>query len=83
VGVSPATNHTATIAWTTSVPTSSYVQFGTAAGAYTSYSALTGMTSTPQGFLAYVPSGTIHYQLVSSDAYGNRVVSPDATFVEP
>jgi hypothetical protein len=30
-----------------------------------------------------VPSGTIHYQLVSTDAYGNQVTSPDMTFVEP
>jgi hypothetical protein len=33
--------------------------------------------------LGFVPSGTIHYQLVSTDANGNQVVSPDATFVEP
>jgi hypothetical protein len=59
------------------------VQYGTAAGAYGAYSVQTNLTSTPQCFLPYVPSGTVHYQLVSTDAYGNRVVSPDATFVEP
>jgi hypothetical protein len=30
-----------------------------------------------------VPSGTIHYQLVSTDAYGNQTVSTDMTFLEP
>jgi hypothetical protein len=83
VTVVPASNHTATISWTTSVPTNSYVQFGTAAGSYTSYSPLTSLTTTPSCSLGYVPSGTIHYQLVSTNANGNQVISPDATFVEP
>jgi hypothetical protein len=83
VTTNPAANHTATINWTTSVPTNSYVQYGTAAGAYGSYSAQTPLTTAPQCLLPYVPSGVIHYQLVSTDAYGNQVVSLDATFVEP
>jgi hypothetical protein len=33
--------------------------------------------------MGYVPSGLVHYQLVSMDAYGNQVLSPDYTFVEP
>jgi hypothetical protein len=83
VTTNPAANNKATISWTTSVPTYSYVQFGTAAGVYNAYSAQTALTATPQCSLQYVPSGTIHYQLVSTDAYGNQVVTPDATFVEP
>jgi hypothetical protein len=83
VTVNPATNHTATINWTTSVPTNSYVQYGSAAGVYGGYSVQTALTTTPQCSLPYVPSGTIHYQLVSTDAYGNQVTSPDMTFVEP
>jgi hypothetical protein len=83
VTTSPAADHTATINWTTSAPTYSYVQYGTAAGVYDAYSAQTALTSTPQCSLSYVPSGTVHYQLVSTDAYGNQVMSPDATFVEP
>jgi hypothetical protein len=83
VTTNPAANNKATINWTTSVPTYSYVQYGTAAGVYGAYSAQTALTSTPQCFLLYVPSGTVHYQLVSTDAYGNQVVSPDATFIEP
>jgi hypothetical protein len=59
------------------------VQYGTAAGAYGAYTAQTALTSTPQCSLSYVPSGTVHYQLVSTDASGNQVVTPDATFVEP
>jgi hypothetical protein len=83
VTTNPAANNTATIHWTTSVPTYSYVQYGTAAGAYGAYTAQTALTSTPQCSLSYVPSGTVHYQLVSTDASGNQVVTPDATFVEP
>jgi hypothetical protein len=83
VTTSPATNHTATISWTTSTPTNSYVQYGTTAGVYGAYSVQTALTTTPQCFLPYVQSGTVHYQLVSTDAYGNQVTSPDATFVEP
>jgi hypothetical protein len=83
VAINPGSNNTAAISWTTSAPTNSYVQYGTAAGAYGAYSVQTALTSTPQCILPYVPSGTVHYQLVSADAYGNRVLSPDATFVEP
>jgi hypothetical protein len=83
VTANPSANHTATINWTTSAPTYSYVQSGTAAGVYGTYSAQTALTSTPSCTLPYVPSGTIHYQLVSTDAYGNQTISPDMTFVEP
>jgi hypothetical protein len=82
VTATPAANHTATINWTTSVPTNSYVQYGTAVS-YGGYSPLTALTTAPNCTLSYVPSGTIHYQLVSTDANGNQVVSPDMTFVEP
>jgi subtilase family serine protease len=83
VSVTPAANHTATINWTTSAPTYSYVQYGTSAGNYGDYSAQTALTAAPHCTLSYVPSGTIHYQLVSTDAYGNQTVSVDMTFVEP
>ncbi len=83
VTVTPAANHTATINWTTSAPTYSYVQYGSASGSYGRYSAQTSLTATPQCTLPYVPSGTVYYQLVSTDAHGNQVVSPEATFVEP
>jgi hypothetical protein len=81
--VTPAAGNTATITWTTSVPTSSYVQYGPSAGNYNRFSPLTGLTNTPQCALSYVPSGIVHYQLVSTDASGNQYASLDATFVEP
>ncbi|MGD0796574.1 MAG: fibronectin type III domain-containing protein, partial [Acidobacteriaceae bacterium] len=83
VTANPAANHTATISWTTSTPTYSYVQYGASAGNYGDYSAQTALTTTPDCTLPYVPSGTIHYQLVSTDAYGNQTVSTDMTFLEP
>jgi hypothetical protein len=83
VTATPASNHTATINWTTSTPTNSYVQYGTSAGSYGYYTAQTSLTTTPTCTLTYVPSGTIHYQLVSTDANGNQVLSTDMTFTEP
>ena len=83
VNVTPGPGNTATIQWTTSLAAYSYVQFGTAAGSYGMYSARTGLTTSPVCNLGYVPSGTIHYQLVSVDALGNTTMSPDMTFVEP
>ena len=71
------------ISWTTSVPASSFVQFGTAMGVYNRYSAQTPLTTSPVCGLGYVPSGTIHYQLVSIDALGIQTLSGDMTFVQP
>jgi phosphodiesterase/alkaline phosphatase D-like protein len=81
--VTAATNNTASVSWTTSVPTYSYVQYGTSSGNYIRFSARTSLTTSPNCVLAFVPSGTVYYQLVSTDAYGNQVVSKEATFVEP
>ena len=81
--VTPNANHTATISWTTSVPTNGYVQYGSAAGSYVGYSAQTVLTASPVCTFGYVPSGTVHFQLISTDAQGNQTVSPDATFIEP
>jgi hypothetical protein len=81
--VTPANNNTATISWTTSVPTYSYVQYGPSSGNYNRYSAQTTLTTTPNCVLGFVPSGTVYYQLISTDASGNQIVSPEATFVQP
>jgi hypothetical protein len=83
VTVSPASGNTATIKWTTSTATYSYVQYGPAAGSYNRYTAQTSLTTSPQCALPYVPSGVVHYQLVSTDAYGDQTVSADLTFTEP
>ena len=81
--VAKNTNNTASISWTTSVPTYSYVQYGTSSGNYVRFSARTSLTTSPNCTLAFVPSGTVYYQLVSVDAYGNQTASKEATFVEP
>jgi hypothetical protein len=78
----PAANNKASISWTTSTPTNSYVQYGLSTS-YGFYAPQTSLTTTPNCALSYVPSGTVHYQVVSTDTNGNTVVSPDATFVEP
>jgi hypothetical protein len=82
ISVVPGKNNSATISWTTSVPTTSYVQFGTTT-AYNRYSTLTSLTTKAAPSIQYVPSGLIHYQLISTDAFGNKTVSPDYTFTEP
>jgi hypothetical protein len=79
----PESGNVATIGWTTSVPTTSYVQYGTSSGNYNRYSAQTNLTSTPVCTLSYVPSGKVYYQVVSTNASGAQVVSPEATFTEP
>ncbi len=80
--VKPGANHHADISWTTSVPANSYVQYGITT-AYGTYSKRTDLTTHPQPEMSWVSSGVIHYQLVSTDALGNKAVSPDYTFVEP
>jgi hypothetical protein len=82
VKASPAAGNTAALSWTTSVPTTSYVQYGLTTS-YGYYSQVTGLTAVPNCSLSFVPSGTVHYQLVSTDANGNQASSPDMTFVEP
>ncbi len=74
--------NTAQISWTTSVPANSYVTFGPTTS-YGRWSSTTSSTTSPSPSIGYVPSGTIHYQLISTDQYGNQTVSPDYTFVEP
>jgi hypothetical protein len=81
--VTASSGNTATISWTTSVATYSYVQYGPSSGNYNRYSAQTSLTATPNVSLGYVPSGTVYYQLVSTDANGDQVVSQEATFIEP
>lgn len=78
----PGQHNTAEITWKISVPANSYVQFGPTT-AYGRFSKVTPLTTDAQPPMGWVPSGTIHYQLVSTDAKGNRTLSPDYTFVEP
>jgi hypothetical protein len=81
--VTPGSGNTASISWTTSAPTYSYVQYGPSSGNYNRYSPQSSLTASPNVSLGFVPSGTVYYQLVSTDANGDQVVSPEAMFVEP
>lgn len=78
----PGVHNTAQISWKTSIPATSYVQFGPTK-AYNRFSKVTSLTTTPQPDMGWVPSGVTHYQLVSIDAKGHRTTSPDYTFIEP
>jgi hypothetical protein len=64
------------------VPAFSYVQYGSDAN-YGRWSTYTALIVNPKPALAWVPSGIVHYQLVSIDDLGNQTISPDYTFVEP
>ncbi len=78
----PGAGNTAQVTWTTSVPATSYVAYGPTTS-YNRWSPNTGSTTSPVPYLGYVPSGTIHFQLYSTDQYGNQTISQDYTFVEP
>ena len=81
--VTPATPNSAVISWATSAATYSYVRFGSSSSNYGRYSAQTNRTATPSCSLGYVPSGTVYYQLVSTDGNGNQAFSPEGQFTEP
>jgi hypothetical protein len=82
VAAMPSADHTAQISWTTSVPANSYIVYGLTTG-YGSWSTRTNLGTVSQLSIGWVPSGVIHYQIVSMDSYGNQSMSPDFTFVEP
>ncbi len=77
-----ASNHAATVSWTLSKPATSQVEYGLST-AYGLWSSTTALTQNPNVTLGWVPSGTIHYRVHSTDPSGNQSVSADATFVEP
>jgi hypothetical protein len=82
ITVTPGSGNSAFVSWTTSTPTYSYVQFGPTT-AYNQWSSTTSLTTNPTPAMGHVPSGVVHYQLVSTDASGNQTFWPDQTFVEP
>ncbi len=75
----PSAGNTATVAWTVSEAATTQVEYGVNTS-YGWWSPATTGTSTPLG---YVPSGTVHYRLHSTDSFGNATVTPDMTFIEP
>jgi hypothetical protein len=80
--VVPGKNNQVQISWSTSAPAYSFVQIGSTV-AYNRWSSRTGLTTDPHPSITWVPSGIVHYQLVSVDAKGNKTTSPDYTFSEP
>jgi hypothetical protein len=70
-----------TITWTTNVPSTSQVQYGTTT-AYGSTTTLDSalVTSHSQSLTGLTPSTTYHYVVVSKDASGNQAVASDQTF---
>jgi hypothetical protein len=79
--VVPGKNNQVEILWSTSVPAYSFVQIGSTT-TYNRWSTRTVLTTSPHPSIAWVPSGVVHYQLVSVDAKGNKTSSPDYTFSE-
>jgi hypothetical protein len=81
--VTPGVNNAATIGWTASTPVIGQVVYGTTTS-YGKWSAATpALTQSPECSLTSLPAGLIHFQILSTDAYGNRSASPDYTFTEP
>ena len=76
----PSIGNTAVVSWTVSKPATTQVEYGLSATTYGWWSPQSTGTQTALG---WVPSGTIHYQVVSMDALGNKTVSADLTFLEP
>jgi hypothetical protein len=79
VVATPMAGNKATVSWQVSKPATTQVEYGTNTGYGWWTSPTTGLSS----LLGWVPSGTIHYRLHSTDANGNQTTSPDFTFVEP
>lgn len=79
--ISGVTNAGGNIFWTTNVPTTAQINFGTT----TSYGQQTTLNSNLSGvhvqaLTGLQPNTTYHYQVVSRDAQGNVVMSGDNTF---
>ncbi len=75
---------TATVSWTTNVPTDGQVEYGTTAsyGTWSVYDP----TSAPSHSITLVdlvPGTTYHFAVRSEDGAGNAVFSADATFTTP
>jgi hypothetical protein len=79
VQATPNTGNTAVVSWSVSKPATSQVEYGT----NLSYGWWTAGTTGLQSTLSWVPSGTIHFRIHSTDSSGNETVTPDYTFTEP
>jgi hypothetical protein len=82
IQVSGANNHSAAVTWSVSKTATNQVEYGS----NTFYGLWASGASPSQNAaitLGWVPSGTIHYRLHSTDPSGNQTTSPDYTFTEP
>lgn len=82
VQVDGVTDFSATISWTTDVPSDTRIMYGTT----TSYGAMTTLdtsmvTDHNQNISGLAPSTLYHYKVISTNAEGNQTVSDDYTFV--
>jgi hypothetical protein len=78
---SSTTSSSATIYWTTNLPTSAQVRYGLSAA----YGASSGLDSAPSTehrhqLVGLLPGTTYHFRVESVEASGKRVVSEDGTF---
>lgn len=78
----PEANNQATISWTSSEPATNQVEYGSTTS-YGIWGGVSGLTQNPTAVLTWVPSGTVHYRIHSTDNYGNETTTPDYTFIEP
>ncbi len=82
IQVTPANNHTAVVSWSVSKIATNQVEYGSNTF-YGLWASATGQAQNALITLGWVPSGTIHYRLHSTDPAGNQTTSPDYTFTEP
>jgi hypothetical protein len=79
VVATPGPNNTATVSWTASKPAWTQIEYGT----NQNYGWWTPITTASSTALGWVPSGTIHFRIHSTDSFGNRTTTGNYTFVEP
>ncbi len=83
IGLTSVTPTTATVAWTSDVPSTSYVYYGLDA-TYGRTATVAGSDSTHSVLLTGLsPSTVYHFKVAGSDDSGNSLFSGDNTFVTP
>ena len=81
VTVADTTSSTATITWLTSAPATSRVEYGTGSGYGLSTALDPSLTNEHTVVLEDLDPETVyHFRVLSADAYGQEVRSPDRTF---
>jgi Protein of unknown function (DUF4038)/Concanavalin A-like lectin/glucanases superfamily/Putative collagen-binding domain of a collagenase len=80
IAASSITATTAGIAWTTSEPATSTVDYGTTTGYGQTATGAASVTSHGVGLAGLAPSTLYHYRVTSVDAAGNSAASGDFTF---